>query len=49
MKWSQGILEGGRYDEKVGYSKNSFLPSRLDSIKLTYVNIVDKSFVLFLI
>ena len=30
--WSLVIFEGGRYDEKVGYSKNSLKSSRLDSI-----------------
>ena len=40
-------FEGGRKDEKVAYTKNSFLASELDSIKLTYVNQVNKSFVLY--
>ena len=41
-------FEGGRYDEKVGYSKNSLKSSRLDSAKLTDVKQVDKSFVLYI-
>ena len=39
-------FEGGRYDEKVGYSKNSIKSSKPDSTKLTHVNQVDKGFVL---
>jgi hypothetical protein len=40
-------FEGGRNDEKVGYSKNSLKSSRPDSTKLTNVNQVDKGFVLY--